>query len=397
MTGYSDQSEHLSAFLDGELPADKTVEVQQLLDSSVAVREELGELEHASRLVRALPSQTAPPEFSSAVMARIERESLLPRPAPVPALSTARNWVVTVGTIVSTIAVMVIVIRSPELVGVADPDSNEIHPSVTDAMTQPSGTPASETIGSNSGGGVADQQGFTSGVQIPANVEVGDIIRHARDSGGRVAIVELTVVDVAESIDRLEVLLMDGTGTTNAVHTPLPNRAVAENADPEQDGMYGLYVERDSTALTAVLSKFFSDESVRILDADSADSNSLEVAAIGEEQAKAVARLELVLKGLGRLPDSESLTAGTKQPTTTGLGAGGESVALHERPLRVLARKRAASADLNSPGRSTEKSPDPDPDQDKTGTDAKDPLIAANGSAPLRVLFVFQNPGTAPH
>ncbi|MDA1015779.1 MAG: hypothetical protein O3A00_15160 [Planctomycetota bacterium] len=389
MNGFSNQSEFLSAYLDGELTADESTAIQQLLDSSDSMREELGELRDVSCSVRSLPAETAPSEFSSAVMSRIERETLLPKRIPIPAPQARRNWAVTVGTIVATIAVMAVVVREPQVTDGTDAKAHEsqnLPLASNDVLREPAAIESPSELRDTDGHA-------TSGIKIPADVKVGDIIRQVRDFGGPVAIVELTVVDVAESIDRLEVLLMDGAGETNAIETPAPERRGVKKIDPVEDGLFALYVERDSVALTAALSKFFGDESVRILEADAAESDHVEVAAIGEQQAEAVAKLAMVLKGLEQTPDSGNSKLPASEPTTSAAGSFGGPIALLERPLRVLARKRVDVAPTDNGANSDALHATIDETKRKQRrSDPNDPLVAEHKSAPLRVLFVFQNP-----
>lgn len=348
----------LSAYLDGELSGDELEQIEEMLGKDELAREELNELRELSQMIRELPGHRAPAAFSSSVMSRIESEMLLPEPKVQPAADVvppSRNWS-TIGLSTTAMIALVAVIASLPLAG---PDG-DADPSVAKTSTSSGKTDevASKAI---------DAEGLPTGakIDIPRNVAVGDLIRICESSDGPVAVVELTVIDVEKSIDRLEVLLMDGSGQTKRKTIP------HDSTKASDDGLFALYVERDRSELSSALGEFLGDEGLAVLEADLASSSDVDVAAIDDSEAKVVELLEEALK-MTRTSPADSV-----HPEST-------SVALHEEaPLRVMARKRnrpespalpesplVAAHDPNTPG-------------------SESHLLLKRDS--LRVLFVFQN------
>jgi hypothetical protein len=68
----------LSAFHDGEVTPSEEVVAKSLVHSSLKAKDELVDYGRMTGLLRGLPQQAAPAEFSSSVMQRAERESLVP-------------------------------------------------------------------------------------------------------------------------------------------------------------------------------------------------------------------------------------------------------------------------------------------------------------------------------
>ena len=73
-------SEDLSAYLDGELPPERTREIERQLAESEACRETLEQLRGVSDLLQNLPRVRAPDELTAAMRRRAERHELLGEP-----------------------------------------------------------------------------------------------------------------------------------------------------------------------------------------------------------------------------------------------------------------------------------------------------------------------------
>ncbi len=76
--------ELISAYLDGETTPAERAAVELWIANSAIFRQELDELRQISDLVRDLPKQSLPPEFSAAVLQIAERRTLLPENGDVP-------------------------------------------------------------------------------------------------------------------------------------------------------------------------------------------------------------------------------------------------------------------------------------------------------------------------
>ncbi|MCG3180548.1 MAG: hypothetical protein BIFFINMI_02910 [Phycisphaerae bacterium] len=83
-------AEDLSAYLDGELSADRVVLLERRLAQDGELRHELDELAAVKRIVGELPHVKAPASLAAGVLEQLERRTLLASDAPSP--STPRNW-----------------------------------------------------------------------------------------------------------------------------------------------------------------------------------------------------------------------------------------------------------------------------------------------------------------
>ncbi len=353
MSEFTETNSALSAYLDGELSGESLAEVEQRLAESEAARDDLAELREVSQILRVLPVDRAPVELASAVMAQVESEMLLPRPTVVRPVESARpaRGFATIGVAGVALVALVAVVTNLPLSNDAD-DSPR--------MAETSKATESEL----SGGPDQVMGGARAGVAIPSSVKAGDIIQFCEDSEGLVAVVELTVVDVEKSIDRLEVLLMDGNGRTRTERKPLGDSTEKTG----ESGLRALYVERDRTELRAALGEFLGDEALDILEADLASPAEVDVAAVDESEAEKVELLEQALQMAG-------ITGALE--TSVGVGLPKEFVP-QESPLRVIAKKRDRPVSPPLPEEPTVAAHEPD---NSTG------LPDAN----IRVLFLFND------
>lgn len=104
--------ERLSAYVDGELDAEDTRAVENLLRESEEARAALRRLERATGLLRELPRHAAPPTIAEDILARIERQALLDDPT-VPGLTVPSRgraglwrWSMAAGLVLSVTAGM---------------------------------------------------------------------------------------------------------------------------------------------------------------------------------------------------------------------------------------------------------------------------------------------------
>lgn len=88
--------EQLSAFLDGQLPADQAEAVAAAIGKDPQLRREAQSLEATRELLRGVPREPAPPEMLDAILQRVERERLFAQPvhqaAPSPLRWLWRAW-----------------------------------------------------------------------------------------------------------------------------------------------------------------------------------------------------------------------------------------------------------------------------------------------------------------
>lgn len=351
----------LSAYLDSELSMAELAEIEQLVANDELAREELDELREVSQVMRELPKRRAPMEFGPSVMARIESEMLLPKPranSQCQASVPAKNWS-TIGLSTVALIALVAVIASLPLAGPEGEDASVAETSSAIKKTDQVVTKSTDTAGLPT----------EAKVEIPRNVAVGDLIRICESSDGRVAVVELTVIDVEKSIDRLEVLLMDGSGQTK--HKTIGDAPSSKPA-ATNDGLFALYVERDRSELSTALGEFLGDEGLAVLEADLASASDVDVAAIDDSEAKVVELLEEALR-MTRTSSTESHSPGTATVMSP-----------EELPLRVMAHKRNRPGSPALPESPLIAAHTPEIDGGESH-----PLLSKRNS--LRVLFVFQH------
>ncbi|MCG8406825.1 MAG: hypothetical protein MI923_16635 [Phycisphaerales bacterium] len=84
MSKDAEQLEQLTAYLDGELPADQRAEVEKLIADNEDARVLMEELRQTSHLVAGLSRERAPDNLADAVTARLERQALLDEPSKRP-------------------------------------------------------------------------------------------------------------------------------------------------------------------------------------------------------------------------------------------------------------------------------------------------------------------------
>lgn len=107
MTTEHDSNDWLSTFLDGEMTADERAATERRLTDDPVARQDLEEYREIGSLLRSLPSHEPPAGFSTVVMQRCERESLLPAETAVAGsigAATPQSNRATVAVVVSLLA-----------------------------------------------------------------------------------------------------------------------------------------------------------------------------------------------------------------------------------------------------------------------------------------------------
>ena len=100
--------EHLSAYLDDELPQAEREVLERLIARDQATRKQLEELRQAAELVRGLPRRSAPPSLVEDLTAAAERRALLGEPDEAgpprrPWWYSARSWLSAAAVVVITV------------------------------------------------------------------------------------------------------------------------------------------------------------------------------------------------------------------------------------------------------------------------------------------------------
>jgi len=243
----------LSAFLDHEVTPAEEAAVNARLQTSPEAKQELRDYQRLSELLHALPQQTLPSEFASAVMQRAERETLIPLDAAgiVDCDShlqrpSRRAWFLTaVAAVAASVAVLFIAIPGknqpatvvalkeapappPQGNSAVDFFAAQAPPSkVGKSVARFSGGEAeaivarpAQTIATlgRQGGGVStfamhnqSAESKSRRLVFPADLktaQMGDVIEAMESVGDQVAVVRLTVVNQTSGLGGLQSLLV---------------------------------------------------------------------------------------------------------------------------------------------------------------------------------------------
>lgn len=294
--------ERLSAYLDGELSPRERDEVRRLLDESPEVQGDLDELTALSETLQSLPRESAPEETASAVLKRIERESLLRanpsptaeaqvrRPRPAGSADAAerpgpRSWIMAIGSVAATVAAVVILLRLPPPATV---ERSETAPSGSAVAQRDSAMPglsdeAADSRVSPAENGAADELSAIGRKQeaVPptsdqsrsmaaaegvspkvdwSDVEIGEVVPYFQTEGDRVAVVEVTVVDIHRGLGAMRVLLARNSVPQMDTADPAEGGGSAET-DRQNNRPLALYVETSEQQLTSTLAELRKDSS----------------------------------------------------------------------------------------------------------------------------------------
>lgn len=99
-----EQSELISAYLDGEATPEERAEVERLLETSPELRAQLDDFARLSDLLRALPRESAPPELAAAIRQQAQQKSLLIAEPVAPKRSLHRELFAAIGGMAVTAA-----------------------------------------------------------------------------------------------------------------------------------------------------------------------------------------------------------------------------------------------------------------------------------------------------
>lgn len=247
----------LSAFLDHEVTPAEEAAVNAQLQTSPEAKQELRDYQRLSELLHALPQQTLPSEFASAVMQRAERETLIPLDAAgiVDCDShlqrpSRRAWFLTaIAAVAASVAVLFIAIpgkNRPATVlalkeAPAPPPQGNSAVDFFAAQAPPSkagksvarfsggeaAKPAEASVGrpaqtiatlGRQGGGVStfamhhqSAESKSRRLVFPADLktaQMGDVIEAMESVGDQVAVVRLTVVNQTSGLGGLQSLLV---------------------------------------------------------------------------------------------------------------------------------------------------------------------------------------------
>lgn len=298
--------ELLSAFFDDEASLEERTAVERRLHASQDARRKLQEIEQISGLLQSLPRESAPEEFSAAVLKRAEQQLLLEeQPTATPVLSPfSRRWLVRIASLAAAAVILVIAQqffhRATDGIDVAQ--NGEQLARVSDQPSLGSNETDSRFAANarNSRLATIDADGATAGLRklaeaaaedhrrkrprdtqsarleglvtsspddqkrdsnrtfglagTPADHLTGetfeDVLRSARVSNGRVAVVELTVADVRTAVREVQKLL--STTETLAKDESRDNPASLQSEN-SADELSALYVETSDEKLAATL------------------------------------------------------------------------------------------------------------------------------------------------
>jgi hypothetical protein len=98
--------EILSAYIDGELPAQERAAVERWLEESLEAREKLDGFRRLSGLFADLPRNEVPPEFPTNVLQLAERRMLLPEARPVQPRQSLRHWALAGGSSIAAALIL---------------------------------------------------------------------------------------------------------------------------------------------------------------------------------------------------------------------------------------------------------------------------------------------------
>lgn len=146
--------EQLSAFLDGQLPADQAEAVAAAIGKDPQLRRQAQSLEATRGLLRGVPRESAPPEMLDAILQRVERERLFAQPAhqaaPSPLRWLWRAWAAAVVLLGAGLGITIYhQITRPAWTDLHAPavvqdDEDGQAPDVVAALPQPTAAPAVE-------------------------------------------------------------------------------------------------------------------------------------------------------------------------------------------------------------------------------------------------------------
>lgn len=300
--------ELLSAHLDGEVTDDERAEVEALLESTPESRETLDAWETIQREIAGLPALSAPTDLRTNVLAEIGSGSNpVVRPAVIAsAPPEAAPRVAAIAGLIATVACTLLVAFALGPAG--DGDSSPTGDSIADREVGESSnafaararrglatdrldsdrdeTERGEQLFVFKDSDLALARDFVEPVEASlANLEVGDVVPFVDRSGGKVAVVEVTVVDVERVLGEVQLLLKrnaireiesfaekqdvrrkEFTDLAEELRERMP-------AEGEADGTFAVYVSASPERIATTLDELRRSRSVVSLDAPGDDTD----------------------------------------------------------------------------------------------------------------------------
>ncbi len=260
-----EQKQLLSAYFDNEVTPEERAKVEDLLESSIDARQTLEEISQLAEFIRSLPKEAAPETLASTVMQQAEREMSLPLPsvannASPSATNSKPFWLVWGGGLLATVAMLFVATRLfhvnesennyTELTAMAKKsyadvtdelvlgkEASSLQPVIKSeesfgplasnelkdfkALSLSNNSTAMSRFKSKKGGEGFNRwarnlnEGKESKPSSPANfrdinwdeVQIGSVLIYNDKSGGQIAVVEVTVVDVQKGLETMQMLL----------------------------------------------------------------------------------------------------------------------------------------------------------------------------------------------
>lgn len=325
----------ISAYYDGELTPAERETVERLLETSAEARQTLDVYRALSGLMHELPQQRAPAEFADAVMRAAERRTLFPVAPGSAAALVARSasprrrwnrrtlWVTAVTT--SAAAMLLFMVKftakqppersaseapNPAIVmGWQQPGKRSAHPLANPDDSAEWSFPAQQdhdfeesehlTAAGPSTGAVAvsmalnkeitngtlSRDGSVRQTLVLKNpqqkIEVGKFVEALDTSGGKVAVVNMLVVDIQKGLNSLQVLLARN-------HIPEQSDAdksavggkdrTAKGANETSSNLVAIWVEAKNEQLSAVLEGLAQKDEILALQ----DDGSIDIAQLNQ-------------------------------------------------------------------------------------------------------------------
>lgn len=273
-------NDRISAYVDDRLSREERAEVEALLQSSDEARAELESYRQLRATLQALPTEAAPSDLLTRIMAQAEQESLHGKPvAPVLSVGAKGNfwkrWTIPSVSVAASVALLLLIMfqfQSPQVFTNSATES-ELVSQRRDYDTD-AGEPATEMTGTtfaDSESAIMDdrlreiepERIATDGLRLlpdsNANgtfnmlsaydigtAEIGGVIDALQVQDDRVVVVQLTVVDRQRVLDGLHVLL-------SKVNVP-QETPETNNYGSRTNDLLAVYVEAGEGELAALLS-----------------------------------------------------------------------------------------------------------------------------------------------
>jgi len=284
----------LSAYLDGELTPEERLAVERHLQNSPSLREQLDESAELSRSLRRLPRLSAPAEIHASVMSAIHLRSMSRPPRPAMAVEskpgTRRRLLQWQGwSAIAAICLLFVVggwsLRPQEKMSITADHSSA--PALADMAMH---SPLPEVLSLGMEVATDDQSGelmepvplviiteeqireHLAGLNRP--LFPGNTLSFTKSVGTTPIVVDLTVVDVMETVGQLQVLLrkQSSSGANNVVI----ESATDAPGGSQDSRLVAVYLEMDGTNMASLLNQVPALDAVVYVDGSSDEKATLE-------------------------------------------------------------------------------------------------------------------------